>query len=165
MWRIVKRGRSVPHRVRNRQSSMSVRQGEKNITSLLRRRPLQYAGFERLTPIPRQRTSRTTGRQRPFWDSKGVRFPLMRLLSERGVEYTMMQSPMDFMKGLRDTLTSGPVMSARTSICESRGARRRVLFKIGIAGHGKRKSPGQGGSYRRNEQSKKQCEVSYGRRK
>lgn len=43
------------------------------------------------------------------------------------------------------------------SICEKRHNRRKVLFQMRIAGTGKRKSPGKGGTYQRTELSNLGC--------
>jgi len=45
----------------------------------------------------------------------------------------------------------------KPSLCEQRHNRRKVLFQMRIAGTGKRKSPGQGGTYKRTELSKVGC--------
>lgn len=43
------------------------------------------------------------------------------------------------------------------SICQKRSERREILFKLGIAGKGQRRSPGAGGRYRRREESMMSC--------
>lgn len=44
-----------------------------------------------------------------------------------------------------------------TTICDRRGARRRALFVHQIAGRGRRKSPGAGGTYHRTPDSQASC--------
>lgn len=43
------------------------------------------------------------------------------------------------------------------TVCQSRSERREQLFSMGIAGVGKRRSPGQGGSYKRTDKSEVVC--------
>jgi len=43
------------------------------------------------------------------------------------------------------------------SHCAKRKARRKVLFQIQIAGHNRRRSPGQGGTYHRTAESERPC--------
>lgn len=49
---------------------------------------------------------------------------------------------------------------AKRTVCDRRAVRREVLFKMRIAGRGLRRSPGQGGHYRRNQDSEKVCRRS-----
>lgn len=48
-------------------------------------------------------------------------------------------------------------VTAKGDVCLSRKLRTSALFATGIAGIRKHRSPGQGGSYRRTEDSKKPC--------
>ncbi|AXH78103.1 MAG: hypothetical protein [Microviridae sp.] len=48
-------------------------------------------------------------------------------------------------------------ISTPHSICQRRSVRRSVLFMNQIAGKGRRKSPGQGGHYRKTDQSEMSC--------
>lgn len=43
------------------------------------------------------------------------------------------------------------------TVCQKREDRRESLFALGVAGHGRRRSPGQGGSYRRTQDSNIVC--------
>lgn len=43
------------------------------------------------------------------------------------------------------------------TVCQKRDERRETLFSMGIAGINQRKSPGQGGSYKRNKDSQIEC--------
>lgn len=43
------------------------------------------------------------------------------------------------------------------TVCKKRDERREQLFAMGIAGSGRRRSPGQGGSYKRTEGSQISC--------
>lgn len=55
---------------------------------------------------------------------------------------------------MSDRLTNPP---ATRTICEKRAQRKEVLFKLGIAGKGQRRSPGAGGRYRRSVGSEYTC--------
>lgn len=43
------------------------------------------------------------------------------------------------------------------TVCQKRSERREQLFAMGIAGFGRRRSPGQGGSYKRTQESQIVC--------
>lgn len=45
------------------------------------------------------------------------------------------------------------------TVCQRRSERRESLFAMGIAGPGRRRSPGQGGSYKRSEGSQIICKT------
>lgn len=45
----------------------------------------------------------------------------------------------------------------KKTLCQRRSSRREQLFAMGIAGSGQRRSPGQGGSYKRTPNSKISC--------
>lgn len=45
----------------------------------------------------------------------------------------------------------------KKTLCQRRSERREQLFRMGTAGAGRRRSPGQGGSYKRNEKSRISC--------
>lgn len=55
---------------------------------------------------------------------------------------------------LADQLKGVPAVR---SVCQARHQRRRMLFKIGVAGTNKRLSPGRGGTYRRTVDSETSC--------
>lgn len=78
-----------------------------------------------------------------------------RLPSHRDINFTKAFNLTDF-SGLGHNLTRIP--GTRT-ICSLRRYRRATLFALGIAGRGQRKSPGQGGTYRRTEDSQLTCNV------
>lgn len=44
------------------------------------------------------------------------------------------------------------------SVCQRRLDRRQVLFRLGVAGRGRRRSPGSGGHYRRSMESQVTCQ-------
>lgn len=49
-------------------------------------------------------------------------------------------------------------LRGENDLCKRREERREVLFAVGTAGRGRRRSPGQGGSYRRTEDSNYSCQ-------
>lgn len=49
------------------------------------------------------------------------------------------------------------VIKGYRTVCQKRSERREQLFAMGTAGTGRRRSPGQGGSYKRTEDSQISC--------
>lgn len=83
------------------------------------------------------------------------RLPILGLRSQRQKVAGRVQRTEKYgVRSLEDPLREVP--GTRT-ICQKRSERRALLFKMGIAGKGKRKSPGQGGTYKRNEESITTC--------
>lgn len=61
---------------------------------------------------------------------------------------------------LRQVQASLKEIPGERTVCQKRAERREELFKKGIAGRGRRRSPGQGGSYRRTRDSEVTCRRS-----
>lgn len=96
--------------------------------------------------------------QRPVWfRAKPERLPLLGLRSQRQPVEGRLQGRGEIYRG-RDALFS-PLRTTRgtRSICQIRSERRQHLFKLGIAGKGRRFSPGQGGTYKRKADSYYSC--------
>lgn len=87
--------------------------------------------------------------QTPWW--KRARLPLLGLRNQTATFQGRLQS-----KGATGRSNLRKVPGTRT-ICETRSARRQILFRLGIAGKGRRNSPGSGGTYRRTPDSYYHC--------
>lgn len=62
----------------------------------------------------------------------------------------------EFYPGYRKLFEQNVTKGYRT-VCQKRSERREQLFRMGISGPGRRRSPGQGGSYKRTEGSQIVC--------
>lgn len=120
-------------------------------------RPFGLASIRRPTTIkPRYyATPRASWRDRSFEKN---RLPILGLRSQRinnptGFGNLLPRLSIDLGSAF-DRVTGIP---AKRSLCKIRHLRRIMLFKMGIAGKGKRKSPGTGGTYRRTEESTQHC--------
>lgn len=81
-----------------------------------------------------------------------------------GVRYARMMAYRAFGEDPNRIIASTPLplgrvlgLSAKGDVCVTRKLRTSALFAIGKAGFGRRLSPGQGGHYRRTEESKISC--------
>lgn len=75
---------------------------------------------------------------------------------ERGYTRVRLDNPLrDLQKAPLFNLFQNPVKAH--AHCVKRKIRRSVLYALGIAGTGKRRSPGQGGTYKRTEESSLSC--------
>lgn len=117
------------------------------------RRPFMAASFARR---PNQITAvNVVQRPKIYQADRKVFLPILRNpLRSAGLNL--------FIDPLRDVRTQTGALTdrkevTRTSICHRRGARRRVLFTLKIAGKGLKKSPGKGGSYNRTPDSLVSC--------
>lgn len=87
---------------------------------------------------------------------KANRLPLVGLRSQR--ERVVLRSDQTIDRPLIHQWDVPANVPAVKSVCQARHLRRRLLFKIGIAGIGRRRSPGRGGTYRRNVDSETSCQ-------
>lgn len=89
------------------------------------------------------------------WKEKLWRLPMLGLRSQvRTDRMRKVQRELPDRHILQDSLKDVP---AEKSICVRRAERREQLFKMRVAGRGLRRSPGQGGHYRRTENSELSC--------
>lgn len=148
-------------------SRKSSREGEIH-KSPRQRRPLPIAGDTRSLLRPLSLSFLKRPPVKPVnWTPPGVygrariedRLPLLGLRSQRGNNYNLGRNPLEDLRSVMGALDSSQKQPIRGSICQRRGARRRVLFMNKIAGTGKKKSPGAGGSYRKNNDSQTSCRV------
>lgn len=98
----------------------------------------------------------------PLNQLKTERLPLQGIRSQRDRILRNLEQPRRV--GSRIVIPQIPRQIPGTkSVCQRRFERRTVLFARNIAGKGLRRSPGQGGTYRRTITSQQGC-VKYGRR-
>lgn len=107
---------------------------------------------------PFQASRKLSARQvlRDRWERRVWRLPLIGLRSQVRTERMRqrVRDPLGTQKALKDQLRQ---RDGSKTVCERRAERREQLFKMGIAGKNVRKSPGQGGHYRRTDQSDMVC--------
>lgn len=91
------------------------------------------------------------------------RLPLLGLKSQREskalIAWRVLKQAKQAYRVLQDPLRRMPLTA---TLCKRRSERREYLFRIKVAGFGRRRSPGAGGSYRRTLDSSYSC-VSYRR--
>lgn len=91
---------------------------------------------------------------------KANRLPLIGLRSQARIDYTGRLKTRGELYPGRNALFSNLRETPGTrSICEQRAQRREHLFRVGIAGPNRRRSPGRGGHYRRTQDSYYSCKT------
>lgn len=148
--------RPSPHRV--------IKTGE-NKTLLLNRNDLPRQNIPRsmagILRRPRDYSSSEETRRLRLHMPRVERFPIV--IGRRSVNRAESIGPSPFIRSLTEKAHApwkklAKQIPGEKSLCARRHSRRVALFKIGIAGVGKRRSPGKGGSYRRTEASNMVCD-------
>lgn len=88
--------------------------------------------------------------------------PLQSIIIGPRVNQRPLRPQKSIIQTYRDAFISGTNQLKRENdryktVCEERAERREKLFSMGIAGSGRRLSPGQGGSYNRTKESNVVC--------
>lgn len=148
------------------QSLTTTGQGDRRSYPYLPRMPLTQIDplelQERMSQVLGTRVRFRERFQRPEWFRsilRTERLPLFGLRSQRGRVSGRFQQRGDIYPGRRDLFDPLRKVPGTKTICQIRSERRQHLFKLGIAGRGKRRSPGQGGSYRRTAESYYHCQT------
>lgn len=93
--------------------------------------------------------------------SKIERFPTaVGLLRRNPPQFQNIKNEKRFRENLTRTIAQYTHTREKNTVCRKRHERRRQLFRTGIAGRNKRKSPGQNGTYLRTNESEQTCRRS-----
>lgn len=97
---------------------------------------------------------------RGFRSVTKIRFPSLRRIVQRGIRSSVAHMKREFrLPGIKPGILTDRDIPGTKSVCQRRSERRSQLFRMGIAGKNKRRSPGTNGTYRRNEESQLTCKT------
>lgn len=146
-------------------SRRSSRQGESRMLTPRRSRPLTFAGVNtrplKLYAVSQRRSATIKPRREsPNEQGRVMVYPIINrlpLLGLRSQQEIMGFGTGHIRKDIRAVKRQVRDISTTHSICHQRSDRRSVLFMKKIAGIGRKRSPGSGGTYKRTEDSQASC--------
>lgn len=152
-WFRLRRRKPPDHKVRESRTS-----GRR--PDMLRPELRQLVLAERLGQMVVRRRVRPETEQADVRRVERKLIPRLALLGLRSqAQKVVMRAPQSIISQVQDVFFREEGIPGTKSVCRKRMDRRQVLFRMGIAGRGRRRSPGSGGHYRRSERSQVTCDV------